>query len=179
MRYLLSLVLSLALLGSGPSLAQITEEVSDVTGAKRLMSNEMRSLVTNSYPGHGSFRAEYENPPENDPVWRLSFYGFAQDTTAMTAATNVRLTADGQTITPQRVVSKTRNLDDSILEIKHTTFTRSAFERIATAAEVTASIGPIQFEFTRPLREDLRLILNRVPEGQGPQTASSDESSNR
>jgi hypothetical protein len=179
MRYVLSLILSLALLGAGPALAQIKEEVSDVTGAKRLVSKEMRSLVSASYPGHGSFRAEYENPPEKDAVWRLSFYGFAQDTTAMTAATEVRLTADGQTITPTRVVSQTRNMGSSILEIKHTTLPRSAFERIATAAEVTASVGAIQFEFTRPLRKDLRLILNRVPKGEGPQTASSDESSNQ
>jgi hypothetical protein len=176
MRYVLPLLLSLALLSSDPALAQIKEEISEVTGAERLVSKEMRSLVTISYPGHGSFRAEYENPPEKDPVWRLSFYGFVEDTTAMTSAGDVRLTVDGQTITPQRIVSQTRTLDTSILEIKHTTFTRSAFRRIATATEVTASMGPIQFEFTRPLRKDLRLILDRVPKRKGPQTASSDES---
>lgn len=180
MRYVLTLVLSLALLGSGPVLAQIEREVSNVTGAERLVSKDMRSLVSSSYPGHASFRAEYENPPEKDAIWRLSFYGFAEDTTAMTAATEVRLTVDGQTITPTRIVSKTRNLEGSTLEIKEATLTRSAFEQIATArGEVTAAISSFQFEFTRPLRKDLRLILDRVPKDQGPQTASSDDSSNR
>lgn len=179
MRYALSLLLSLLLLGSTPALAQIEEKVSDVTGAERLVSQDMRELVSRSYPGHGSFRAEYEKPPEGAAIWRLSFYGFVQDTTQMTAATEVRLTVDGQSITPERVVSKTRDLEKSILEIKEATFTRSAFEQIATAQEVTATIGSFQFDFTRPLRKDLRLILDRVPEGQGPETASSDESSNR
>lgn len=179
MRYALSLVLSLLLLGSAPALAQIEEKISDVTGAKRLVSADMRNLVSNSYPGHGSFQAEYENSPEKDPIWRLSFYGFAQDTTKMTAANDVRLTADGQRITPTRVVSKTRKLENSTLEIKEASLTRSAFEQIATAQEVTATIGPFQFDFTHPLRKDLRLILDRVPKGKGPQTASSDENSNR
>jgi hypothetical protein len=177
MRYLLSLVLSLALLGTGPALAQIKQEVSDITGAKRLVSKSMRDLVTTSYPGHASFRAEYENPPEDAAVWRLSFFGFAKDTTAMTAATRVRMQVDGRTITPIRVQSRTRNLENSILEIKEAAFTRSDFRRIATAENVTATIGPATFEFTRPLREDLRLILDRVPNDKGPQTASTDDSS--
>lgn len=179
MRYVLSLLLSLALLAGGPVLAQIEREVSDITGAERLVSQEMRSLVSSSYPGHASFQAEYENPPEKDAIWQLSLYGFAQDTTAMTAATEIRLTADGQTLSPTRVVSKTRNLENTILEIKEVILTRSAFDQIATAGEVTATISSFQFEFTRPLRKDLRRILDRVPKDQGPQTASSDDSSNR
>lgn len=180
MRYFFSFLLSLALLGaSSPALAQIKQEVSDITGAKRLVSENMRNLVTNSYPGHGSFRAEYENPPEKNPIWRISFFGFADDTTEMTAATQVQLTADGQTISPTNVNSRTRELENSILEIKDVSFTRSAFEQIATASTVTASIGPLQFELTRPLRKDLRLILNRVPKGKGPQTASRDSVSSQ
>lgn len=179
MRYLLSLLLSLLLLGGTPALGQIEEKDSNVTGAERLVSKDMRNLLSSSYPGHGSFQAEYEKPPEESAIWRISFYGFAQDTTQMTAANEVRLTVDGQTITPERVVSKTRTLEKSILEVKEATFTRSAFKQIATAQEVAATIGSFQFEFTRPLRKDLRLILDRVPEGKGPQTASSDESSNR
>jgi hypothetical protein len=177
MRYLFSLFLSLALLGtSGPVLAQIEQEVSEVTGAKRLVSNNMRNLVTQSYPGHGSFRAEYENPTEKDPIWRLSLFGFAKDTTEMSAASTLRMTVDGETITPTTVESRTRKLKESILEIKDATFTRSAFQKIATGKTVKASIGPFQFGLTRPLRKDLRLILDRVPKGKGPQTASSDDS---
>jgi len=177
MRYFLSILLTLALLGAGsPALAQITKEVSDITGAERLVSKNMRNLITNSYPGHGSFRAAYENPPEKDPVWRLSLFGFADDTTEMTASSDVTLTVDGQSVTPTGVESRTRELENSILETKDLTFTRSAFKQIATAESVEASIGSIQFELTHPLRKDLRLILDRVPKGKGPQTASSDES---
>ena len=179
MRHALSLLLSVLLLSSAPALAQIEEKVSDVTGGERLVSQGMRKLVSSSYPGHASFQAEYEKPPEEPPIWRLSVYGFAQDTTRMTATTGVQLVADGQPITPERVVSKTRNLDSSILEIKELILTRSMFRNVATAQEVTATIGSYQFGFTRPLRKDLRLILDRVPEGQGPQTASSDDSTNR
>ena len=177
MRLLLSLFLSLALLGTGPAFAQIKKEVSEVTDATRLVSKSMRSLVSSSYPGHGSFRAVYENPPKKSAIWQLSLFGFAKAETAMTAASTVRMQVDGQTITPLKVESRTRDLDDSILEIKEATFTRADFQRIATAQNVTATVGPMSFEMTRPLRKDLRLILDRVPKGEGPQTASTDDSS--
>ena len=179
MRYLLSVLLTLTLLGAGSLHAQIQKKVSDITGATRLVSQDMRSLVAPKYPGHASFRAEYENPPKQDSVWRLSFFGFAQDTTEMSAATDVQMVADGKTISPSNVVSKTRKLDNSILEIKHAAFTRSAFQDLATANKVRATIGPAQFKLTHPLRKDLRLILERVPKGKGPQTASTDESESR
>jgi hypothetical protein len=180
MRYLASLLLSLALLGTGPALAQIKKDVSEITGATRLVSKSMRSLVTESYPGHGSFRAEYENPPGKAPIWRLSFFGFAEARTEMTAASTVRVQADGQTLSPLKVSSRTRELEDSILEIKEATFPRADFERIATAQTVSVTMGAVSFRMTRPLRKDLRLILDRVPEGEGPQTASTtvDSSSN-
>lgn len=178
MRYALCFVLSVALLATGgPVLAQITEEVSDITGAERLVSKDMRSLVSASYPGHGSFRAEYENPPEEAPIWQLSLFGFADATTEMATTNEVNLTVDGQTITPTKVESRTRDLDNSIVEIKDLTLTRSAFEQIATAKNVTVTVGSIRFEFTHPLRKDLRLILERVPKGKGPQTASSSDDS--
>lgn len=176
MRFFFSFALTLALLGTGPALAQVKKEVSDVTETTRLVSKSMRNLVGSSYVGHGSFRAEYENPPQKAPIWRLSFFGFAKEETAMTAASTVRLNADGQTITPLQVESRTRTLDDSILEIKETTFTRADFQTLASAQSVTATIGPFSFEMTRPLRKDLRLILDRVPKGKGPQTASTNDS---
>jgi hypothetical protein len=177
MRSFLAIAVSLLLLGTGPALAQIKKEVSDITGSTRLASESMRSLVSSSYPGHASFRAEYENPPDKAPVWRLSFFGFAKQKTGMTAASTVRLQADGQTFSPLRVTSRTRNLEDSILEIKEAVFTRADFQTIATAESVTATIGPLSFGMTRPLRRDLRLILDRVPKDKGPQTASTNDSS--
>ena len=177
MRYFLALALSFALLGTGPALGQIKKEVSQITESTRLVSKSMRDLVSSSYPGHGSFRAAYENPPEKAPIWTLTFFGFAKEKTAMTAASSVRLQADGQTISPLDVESRTRTLDNSILEIKEATFTRADFATISTAKSVSATIGPMTFEMTRPLRKDLRLILDRVPKGEGPQTASTNDSS--
>ena len=177
MRYFLALALSFALLGTGPALGQIKKEVSQITESTRLVSKSMRDLVSSSYPGHGSFRAAYENPPEKAPIWTLTFFGFAKEKTAMTVASSVRLQADGQTISPLDVESRTRTLDNSILEIKEATFTRADFATISTAKSVSATIGPMTFEMTRPLRKDLRLILDRVPKGEGPQTASTNDSS--
>lgn len=176
MRYALLFALSIALLATGPAQAQIKQEVSDATGTERLVSEEMQNLVTRTYPGHASFRAEYEHRPEDDPIWRLSFYGFTNVETDMSAAETVQMQVDGQTITPLRVESNTRELDGSLLEIKHADFTRADFEQIATAERVAASIGPAQFELTRPTRADLRRILERVPEENGPPTASSTDS---
>jgi len=176
MRSFLALAVSLVLLGTGPVLAQIKKEVSEITGSTRLVSKSMRSLVSSSYPGHASFRAEYENPPAKSPLWRLSFFGFAKQETAMTAASTLRLQVDGQPLSPLRVESRTRNLEDSILEIKEATVSRADFQQIATAQNVTVTIGSLTFTMTRPLRNDLRLILNRVPKGKGPQTASTNDS---
>lgn len=176
MRFFFALAVSLALLGTGPTLAQIKKEVSEVTGTTRLASKSMRNLVSASYPGHGSFRAAYENPPNKPAIWRLTFFGFAKQKTAMTAASTVRLQVDGRTIRPLQIESRTRSLDESILEIKEATFTRSDFQTIATAESVTATIGSLEFDMTRPHRKDLRLILDRVPKGEGPQTASTNDS---
>jgi hypothetical protein len=177
MRYALFLLLSLALFSStGTARAQIQKNVSKISGAERWVSKSMHPLVTRNYPGHGSFRAEYVDHPENGSVWRLSFFGFAKDTTKMATTTDVRMQVDGETIAPLRVTSKVRPLDDSILEVKEATFSRADFRKIATAADVTGFIGKARFEFTRPLRKDLRLILDRVPNDEGPQTASTVES---
>lgn len=175
MRYLCTVLVASFLLAPDLGLAQLKTEVSELTNTKRLVSNDMRPLVTQSYPGHASFRAECERPAEGSATWKLSFYGFADAPTSMNEATSVRLQVDGQPVTATRVTSKTRSLDDSIVEIKHAIFTRSAYEQIATADDVIVSIGSARFELTRPLREDLRLLLDRVPAESNRQTAASDE----
>jgi hypothetical protein len=85
--------------------------------------------------------------------------------------------ADGTRLEPIRLESKTRPLDKGLLEIKRAVFTRSGFEQIATAQTVNISIGAAQFMAIHPRRKDLRLILDRVPKGKGPQTASTNDSS--
>lgn len=158
-------------------MAQIKEEMSDVTDSKRLVSEDMRPLVDETYNGsHATFRAEYEHSSDGDATWTVSLYGFADDTTAMSEASRVHVDADGQSLEPLRVTSRTRHVGDSVLEIKRADFTRPAFERIATAEWVTFSVGPAEFESTPPSRKDLRLILDQVSR-EGPPTASSEEDS--
>lgn len=174
MRSLFALALASVLLLPSSGWAQIKKESSEVTGTTRLVSTDMRPLITESYPGHASFRARYKQTAA-DSTWQLSFYGFAKQSTDMSAATQVRVQADGQPVSTEEVHSNTRSMDGSILEIKHVTFSRSAYERIATADRVVASIGSDQFELTKPPRKDLRLILERVPEGEGAPTADTGE----
>ena len=179
MRLVLSTTLALVLLLPFAAEAQIKKETSEVTNTTRLVSTDMRSLITESYPGHASFRAEYE-VSETDTTWQLSFYGFAERSTDMGAATQVRVHVDGQPLEAYKVQSKTRSLDNSVLEIKNASFRRSAYERIARGEEVAALIGSFRFELTGPLRKDLRLILDRVPDVEAAPTATSvEEGTNR
>jgi hypothetical protein len=163
MRPLLSVVL-IAVVLVGPTRAQIEKKTSPVTETVRLVSTDMRSLAApSSYPGHARFRAECELAADGAPAWWLSFYGFVDQTTALNAATTLRLSADGESITPRRIESQTRRLDDSVIEIKRAAFARSSYETLATAEVVTATIGGFKFTLARPLRKDLRLMLDRVP----------------
>jgi hypothetical protein len=179
MRYAISFILAFAILGSGSgSFAQIKKDVSEVTGVKRLESESMRSLYDKQYSGsHASFRAEYVNDPDDGTSWNITVYGFTEDTTGVTRSTDLLVNADGKQLEPLRLESKTRTIDGSLLEIKTATFSRSVFEQIATAQNATFSIGPAQFVAIHPRRKDMRLILDRVPSEQGPQTASSSDSS--
>lgn len=163
MRQLTAFALVLALLSSGNLRAQVKMETSEFTDAKRLVSKSLRSLTSTDYPGHGSFRAEYEVRPKRDTTWRLSLFGFATDTTRMSDASVVRFRTDGDSLTSRRVSSSTRSLDERVVEVKHVVLTRSDFQKLATAANVEATIGPFQFTLTQPQREDLRRITRRVP----------------
>lgn len=166
MRLVCAVALALALLTPAPAWAQLSKETSEVTNATRLVSADMRPLVTESYPGHASFRAEYEMT-STDTTWGLSFYGFAKQSTDMSTATEVQMQVDGQPISARSVQSDTRSLDGSILEITHATFDRSSYERMATADRVGAVIGSYRFTLTRPVRKDLRLILDWGLENRG------------
>ena len=180
MRYIISFLLVGLFFGTGYTFAQVKKSVSDVTGIERLESKEMRSLYDKTYAGsHASFRAEYVKDPDKGSSWALSFYGFSDDTTAVSRTNTFLVQADGQQLKPIRLESKTRQVGSSLLEIKRAVFARPSFEKIATAQKVTFSIGPAQFVAVHPRRKDMRLILDRVPSQQGPQTASNDSSNSR
>lgn len=175
MRYVASLFLAFALLGTTASLAQIKTEVSEMTGVERIESKSMRSLDVKTYAGnHASFRAAYVNDPNNGISWVISFYGFAPEKTQVSRTNQFRVQADGQPFEPVRLESKTRSIDNSLLEIKRATFPRSAFEKIAHANNVTITIGGAQFLAIEPRRHDLRQILKEAPTNNNtPQTASN------
>lgn len=181
MRYLVSLLLAVALLGTSVASAQITTDVSDVTDIKRIESDGMRSLTVNNYEGsHASFRVAYVNDPNQGISWVLSFYGFTDEKTQVSGTNTFRIQADGQQLEPIRLESKTRSLDGSLIEIKRATLPRSAFELIATASDVSISVGGAQFSAIKPRRQDMRLILDKVGGSAGPrQTASTDSADNR
>lgn len=177
MRFFFSLLLAGALLGTGFTHAQVKKEVSEITEVKRLESESMRSLYDKTYTGsHASFRAEYANHPDEGTTWALMFYGFTKDTTQVSRTNQFLVTADGKQLEPIRLESKTRSVNNSLMEIKRAVFSRSGFDQIATAQNVTITIGSAEFMAVRPRREDMRLILDRVPDQEGPQTASNDSS---
>ena len=168
------------LLGAAPALAQVETEVSDVTGVKRIESSGMRSLHVEQYDGaHASFRAAHVDDPDDGTAWTLTVYGFTETETSVSRANQFLVEADGQLFEPTRLTSKTRRVDGTLLEIKRATFSRSAFETIATAQTVTLSIGSAQFTAIHSRRADLRRILERVPDSTTPRTASTDSSGGR
>lgn len=180
MRSVLSFLIVGALLGTSLSFAQVEAEISEVTGVKRIESKSMTPLHSKTYQGsHASFRAAYENDPDEGTSWIFSFFGFTAEKTDVSSVNEFIVQADGQQFEPTRLESKTRNVSDNLLEIKRAVFTRSAFEMIARADDVSISIGPAEFTAIRPRREDMRLILDRVPAEDTPQTASNDSSDSR
>lgn len=175
MRYLLTTLLAgVLLLGTGFTKAQVTKNVSEVTGVERLESESMRPLHDENYAGnYASFRAEYVNDPDEGPSWVFVFYGFTEDTTQVSRTNQMLVQADGRQLEPVRLASKTRAVNEKLIEIKQAVFTRADFEALATARTVTLSLGPAQFTAIHPRRKDLRLILDRVPGREAPQTASN------
>lgn len=157
-----------------PVHGQIDLKVSEISGAERLVSSQMRPVVVHSYAGDARYRAEYEAHPEDGTSWRLSFYGFAPDTTALSLATTAQFTVDGRSLSPEKMVSKTRTMKKAILEVKHVSLSSSAFRTIATAGIVTVQMGPTRFELPRPSRADMRRILDRVPIETGAPVADRD-----
>jgi len=178
MRLICSLLLASVFLGISVSHAQVERDVSDITGVERIESESMRSLYDETYAGdHASFRAAYVHDPDEGASWILTVYGFTDDTTQVSRTTQFFVQADGRQISPIQLESKTRPLDGTLMEIKRAVFTRSDFEAIATAQDdVTISIGSAEFIAVRPRLKDLRLLLDRVPSSENPQTASNDSS---
>lgn len=163
-----SVLLTLALHLLFPGLAsaqtfQVKTSVSDVTGVRQIASANLRPLSAPSYPGsHTAFRAVYENAPDRAATWQLVLFGYTADTTALSQTPRVRLRTDGTQLEPSRIVSDTRSLDGTLLEVKRLFFTRQQFAQVARADSVTLNVGTLPFPMDRVLRTDLRLVLDRA-----------------
>ncbi|MFO8232150.1 MAG: hypothetical protein R6U20_05735 [Longimonas sp.] len=168
------LLFAISLLWTPISSAQITEEVSDITGEYRVASDDMNDLWIDTYAGdYGAYMPRYvSNPSLDRERWMIIFYGFTDEETSMSDADNVYITIDGQQIQPLDVTMRTRVLDDEIMEVAETVYSQSIFTRMANAEEVQVDIGDETFEL--PDREEMRMILQTV-NNQGEQTASSDD----
>lgn len=161
-----------ALLWVPASAAQITEETSDITGEYRVSSEEMNDLWIDTYAGnYGAYMARYVSDSTTDTEqWMITLYGFADDETGMARVDNVYLQVDGRQFQPLEVTTRTRQLDNEIMEVVETNYTASIFTRIANASDVRVDVGDAAFQLRN--REDMRMIVQTVS-SPSSQTASS------
>lgn len=169
------LLFAIALLWTPVSSAQISEEVSDITGEYRVASDDMNDLWIDTYAGdYGAYMPRYvSNPDTGDERWMIIFYGFTDEETSMSEADDVSLNVDGRRIQPLDVTMRTRDLDGELMEIAETVYSESIFTRMANAEEVQVSIGDEVFRL--PDREEMRMIVQTV-NNQESQTASNGDS---
>lgn len=182
MRLLLSVPLALLLLLPGPVMAQtfqVATTVDSVTGVRRIASTDLRPLPTRSYAGsHAAFRAVHESTSDAETRWELVLFGYAPDTTDVSRATEVRLRTDSTQLVPNRIVSRSRAMQETLLEVKRLILTREQFERAARTDSLTITIGTARFDVSHVLRTDLRLILDRVSSSPPPRRASEAKPNN-
>ena len=153
------------LLFVAPVFSQVTDEVSSYTDVRRVKSSELKDIAIKKYPGNdAAMMAEYEsNPNADEDVWALSFYGFTAEPTSVSNAQDVLIVVDGSPVQPLRVESKSRSIEGDMIEIKKAFFSRPIFQRIATAETMKVTIGAAVFEVSKRARNDMRLILDKIP----------------
>ncbi len=168
-------LLAIALLWTPVSSAQITEEVSDITGEYRVSSQEMNDLWIDTYAGnYGAYMPRYVSDSTTDTErWMIVLYGFTGEETSMSDVSNVYLNVDGRQIQPLEVSARTRTIDNELMEVVETTYTEAIFTRIANANEVRVDVNDEAFQLRN--REDMRMIVQTV-NNQSRQTASSGDS---
>lgn len=144
--------------------AQIVERESEVTGSRRIMSDDLRDLTVEAYGGYdAAFVASCTVLDDDTMEWSLAIYGFATTATSMGAAETATLTADDAYVPVQRVETTERQYDGGdLLELKRLTLNQDGFRTLAYAETVRITLGEAVFEISRPAREDMRLILARL-----------------
>ena len=142
----------------------IEADRSERTGTQSIASTDLRSVIPLEYAGNSaSVYAEARRPPEGEWTWMVALYGFADQPIGLADARTVTLTADRHSVEPYRVESSRRRLDDeTVVEILRMYVTRPAFETLAEALTVTATVGTARFSADWTARRDLRRILQEV-----------------
>jgi hypothetical protein len=144
--------------------AQIVERESEVTGSRRIMSDDLRDLTVEAYAGYdAAFVASCTVRSDETMEWTLALYGFATAATSMGAAETATLTADGVYVPVESLETTERQYDGGdLLELKRLTLSQDGFRTLAYAETVRITLGEAAFEIDRPAREDMRLILARL-----------------
>jgi hypothetical protein len=138
---------------------------SDVTGTRRVSSTDLRDLPATHYAGSSAgLHTSVRVPSDGERERVVAVYGFADRPTGLADAQEMVLRADRQSVSPLRTTGTTRRLDDgTTVEIARMFFSRSAYETLAEALTVSATIGPARFPVPWRARRDLRLMLEVVP----------------
>lgn len=149
---------------SGQKTSQLKTERSAVTGTERTASTELRNVTPVRYDGTGAgLRTEVRVPPDGARQWVLAIYAFTDRPTGLAEMQEATLRADQQAVTLRRVEGTARQLDDgTTVEISRMYLSQSAFETLADAMTVTASLGSARFSVGWRARQDMRLILKEV-----------------
>lgn len=144
--------------------SRLTDEQNEVTNTRRIASTDLRDLPEDQYAGQSAgLHSEARLSPDDEHEWIVAFYGFTDRPTGLAAAQSVALQADRQSVDPLRIEGTTRTLDNgTTVEISRLYFSQPAFERIAEATTLSATVGSAQFPVDWMARRDLRLILDRV-----------------
>jgi polyisoprenoid-binding protein YceI len=144
---------------------RVEADRSEGTGTQSIASTDLRSVTPIEYAGSSaSLFAEARRSPEGEWTWMVALYGFADQPIGLADAQTVTLTTDRQSVDPYRVEGSRRRLDDgTVVEISRMYVTRSAFETLAEALTVTATVGAARFSADWTARHDLRRILQEVP----------------
>ncbi len=146
------------------ALKRLDTTQNEATGTRRIASADLRTVPASPYAGtRVGLQAAVEMPSDGPKEWSVALYGFADQPTGLDDAPQTVLRADGQLVRPRRTIGTTRQLDDgTTVEIVRMYVSRSAFESLADALTVSATVGTETFTLPWKARQDLRLILEKV-----------------
>jgi polyisoprenoid-binding protein YceI len=149
----------------------------ETTNTRRISSTDLRTIPATRYAGtraglHTAVQMSSDGPEE----WAVSLYGFADQPAGFSDAPEIVLRADGRLVRPRRTTGTTRKLENGkTVEIVQMYVSRSAFETLANALTVSATVGTEQFTLPWKARQDLRLLLEKVNAASQPVAADGGE----